>query len=304
MSAEDRPSVAAMNSTEQFNAFLAHARSLTFWFTESNSSLSGLLEHLRNSKNKPKRFSNFRDALSKCANPNDARLGKYKPAIESLVAVWGTAADYQRALATSKAMTLVNEVKAQLVACKNYACNDVKSFPQCVNTALPKSDQDRIKGAKQQRTGMPISCNGTWNTVALRQAYDNVKSHQAGECTNYAYYAGHILSQGRTTPKPRIEIVSWAPGVVGSAHCYVVVGRTGDTPKGMLPPVNAWNNDCVIVDCWALTLGHDCVYNKFNYEFDTMMYPVKLLMDSTRPHTGEKMNVQGGLRRTGRDTTK
>jgi hypothetical protein len=151
---------------------------------------------------------------------------------------------------------------------------------------------------------MPISSNGTWNAVALRQAHDSVKAHKAGECTNYAYYAGHILSQGKTNPKPRIEVVSWAPGVVGSAHCYVIVGRAGDTPNGMLPPVKEWNSDCVIVDCWALTLGHDSVYTKSDYEFKTMMYPVKLLMDSTRPWTGATMNVQGGLKPTGRDKTK
>jgi hypothetical protein len=83
-------------------------------------------------------------------------------------------------------------------------------------------------------------------------------------------------------------------------HCFVIVGRTGGTTKGSLPPVAQWNDDCVIVDCWALTLGHQCVFTKNNYCFKGMMHPSKVIMDSTQVKTANvPMKPQGGLKATG-----
>lgn len=294
-----------MNPAQQIEAFIAHLKSLTATFTESRSSLKNLLVYLRNPLNQSKPFGNAQDAINKCANPRDARIAKYKPAINSLVAVWGTDGDYERAPSVGgakNALALVNEVKAQLEACKTWACNDVGTFPQCVNKSLPKPEQERIKSAKPMKVGMPILTNGSWNAQALRQAYDAVKANKAGECTNYAYYAAHILSQAKLNPKPRLEIVSWE-GKGRAKHLFVIVGRTGSTPNGSLPPVSDWNDDCVIVDCWALTLGHGCVYSKHNYCFKGMMHPAKVNMDSTKVASKAPINVQSGLRHVGRDLT-
>jgi len=295
-----------MSPKEQIDAFAAHVKSLTGTFTESRSSLKNLFIYLRNPLNQTKRFGSAQDALNQCANPNDSRLAKYRPAINSLVAVWGTTGDYQRTSAPppvvvvatgGDALTFVNSVKNKLEACKLYACNDVGTFPQCVNKALSKSEQERIKSAQPKPVGMPILTDGSWNGPALKQAYDAVVSNEAGECTNYAYYAGHILGQATSKPKPRLEIVSWE-GKGRAKHLFVIVGRKGATTMGSLPPVSQWNDDCVIVDCWALTLGHQCVYSKHNYCFQGMMFPAKVNMDSTRVATGP-INAQAGLKKTG-----
>jgi hypothetical protein len=297
-----------MSAKEQIDAFIAHLKSLTNTFTESRSSLRSLLVYLRNPANQNKPFSSAQDAIKKCANPNDARLGKYRLAIDSLVAVWGTMGDYQRTAVLvappsgrggGNAMTLVNEVKSKLEACKKWACNDVGTFPQCVNRTSSESEQKRIKSAKPEKVGMPILTDGSWNSLALQQAYQAVVTKQAGECTNYAYYGGYILSQGKTSPKPRLELISWE-GSGMAKHCFVIVGRTGGTTKGSLPPVAQWNDDCVIVDCWALTLGHQCVFTKNNYCFKGMMHPSKVIMDSTQVKTANvPMKPQGGLKATG-----
>src|SRR6266850_2560083 len=300
-----------MNPTEQINAFIAHVKTLTTKFTESRSSLQNLLVYLRNPLNQAKRFSNAQDAINKCGNAQDARINKYKPAINSLVAVWGTNGNYQKNPAPppppvasgNKNISLVNEVKSRLLACQKFTCNDVGTFPQCVNKAISESEQKRITDAKPKPVGMPILSDGSWNGPALKVAHDAVVSNKAGECTNYAYYAAHILSQGSTRPMPRLEIVSWeGPGT--AKHLFVIVGRTGLASNGSLPAVNAWNDDCVLVDCWALTLGHGCVYSKSNYCFKTMMFPAKVNMDSHKIRSGQPMSVQTGLKKTGRDLTK
>jgi hypothetical protein len=293
-----------MTPTEQINAFTAHVKELTDKFTESRSSLQNLLTYLRVPANQSKRFANVQAAKNKCANPADKRLGKYESALTSLVAVWGTSGDYKETPAPvstggGNAAELVNSVKAKLEACRLYACNDVGTFPQCVNTRISQSEQARIKKALPDKVFMPIvSPDRSWKGAELRGAYGQVVAKRAGECTNYGYYAAHILSQATATPKPRIEIVSWE-GKNTAKHVFCIVGRTGGDTDGKLPPVAQWNDECVIVDCWALSLGHGCIYNKKNYCFPTMMHPSKVVMDSTKVSAEGPMNTQGGLKATG-----
>ena len=304
-----------MDSTAQINAFIAHVKKLTGKFTESRSSLRNLLVFLRIPANSKKRFISEQDIKNRCANPRDSRLAKYGPAIKELMRVWGTTLDYGQktapvipppATVSGNPATLVSEVRAELEKCRKYACNDVGTFPQCINPAVSKGEYQRIRHPDVKPVGPPIqSPDRSWKTTSLKVAYGAVNRNQAAECTNYAYYAGHLLGTGKATPKPRIEIVSWE-GVGTAKHLFVMVGRKGETLKdGMVPPVSQWNSDLIIVDCWALTLGWECVYTKDNYCFkDTMMYPLKVQMDSTIKSTGLPMNVQGGLNKTGFDLTR
>ena len=304
-----------MNATEQINAFIAHIKTFNKSFTESRSSLKKLLVYLRIPANSEKRFMSVQEIKMKCANPKDKRLDKYEPALNELKKVWGTSLNYGRPVSValpppplvtpSNAMILVNEVRAELEKCKLYACNDVGTFSSCVNKSLPKSEQDRIRKAKPEFVGAPIlSPDRSWKARSLKVAFDSVNSKQAAECTNFAYYAAHILGTGKTTPQPRIEIVSWE-GEGTLKHLFVLVGRKGTTAAdGRIPSASTWNNDVVIVDCWALSLGWDCVFTKDNYCFKGMMSPLKVQMDSTIASLAGPMNVQGGLKKTGFDLTK
>ncbi|MDH0863366.1 hypothetical protein [Mitsuaria sp. GD03876] len=301
-----------MTPAQQIAAFIAHVTDSTDKFTESRSSLRNLLAWLRTPTNQATRLADVAAAKRHCADPNDRRLAKYDPALRSLVVVWGTSNDYARTppapVATVAAapvggsvMALINAARVTLEQCRNYACNDVGTFPQCVNTALPKSRQDAIRERGALKTGMPLLVDPTaaWNAPALEQAFMNVNRNRAGECTAYAYYAGHVLG---TTPmrtaRPRLEIVSWE-GKGMAKHCFVVVGRAGPRGRsGLLPNSVEWNTDARIVDCWALTLGFECVYSVSNYCYPGMINPAQIIMDSTVARVARPFNSQGGLAKT------
>lgn len=83
---------------EHFKAFVDDVTKSTDTFTRSRSSLSHLLDFLEKNTTAPVPFgrpgasddTKCEDAISKCKNPRDARIEKYKPAIKRLVSVWGT----------------------------------------------------------------------------------------------------------------------------------------------------------------------------------------------------------------------
>lgn len=299
-----------MTPAEQITAFIRHVTDSTTKFTESRSSLRNLLAWLRKPENQHTPLAGVAAAKARCADPNDARLAKYDAPLRSLVAVWGTSRDYDAGTAGTAipetgggdVMALIRAARLGLEQCRNYACNDVGAFPQCVNRGLTKARQEEIKHRKPLRTGLPllVASSGDWNAAALHQAFTNANLSQAGECTTYAYYAGHVLG---TTPisgrRPRLEIVSWE-GEGRAKHCFVVVGRTGPrSPSGHLPTSDKWNRDARIVDCWALTLGHGYLYTADDYCFQAMLDPSKIIMDSTVTRVSPTVNSQGGLKSTG-----
>jgi hypothetical protein len=175
----------------------------------------------------------------------------------------------------------VRGVRLKLYECQKYACNDVGTFPQCIAPTVSPQEFTRIRHPDNIRpVGMPImSEDRSWRRAPLKLAHAAVRSAKAGECTNYAYYAAHILSEGEN--HPRIEVVAWE-GHGRAKHLFCMVGRIGGTlDKFAIPPVSTWNHDMVIVDCWALTLGWDCIFTKQNYCFkDAMMYPLTVQMDT------------------------
>ena len=84
-------------SKVHLDSFLAHARSLRRGkFTESRSSLLGLITFLRANVGSPKPLS-FDAVKRELSNPHDPRLGKYQPAIAALVNVWASAQPYSNA---------------------------------------------------------------------------------------------------------------------------------------------------------------------------------------------------------------
>ena len=303
-----------MTPAQQIAAFIAHVTASTDKFTESRSSLRNLLAWLRNPANQHTRLADVAAAKQRCADPGDRRLAKYNAPLASLVAVWGTTHDYARNVPApvvpavvpvgggGSVMVLINAARQGLERCRNYACNDVGAFSQCVNPGLPSARQAAIRDRPPLKTGMPLLVDprGGWNGPALQQAHTNADTSRSGECTTYAYYAGHVLNTTQIAGnRPRIEIVSWeGPGRF--KHCFVVVGRTGPrSPTGLLPSSVHWNAEARIVDCWALTLGYECVYTVAHYPYPGMMNPSKIIMDNTVARTMVPFNAQAGLKRTG-----
>lgn len=193
----------------------------------------------------------------------------------------------------------VRGLKNELSKCEKYVCNDVGAFPQCIGVPEKHPDYHRIRnpGEGVIRTGGPIMCaDRSWRATKLGIAYRSVEQLKAGECTNYAYYAAHVLTS--SGQHPRVEIVSWEGG--GRAvHLFCIVGRQGGLNDNfMLPPIAEWNHGVVIVDCWALTLGWgNCIFDTQNYCFKkTMMWPLKQQMDSSKEWDGQVDAMQGGLK--------
>jgi hypothetical protein len=77
-----------------FDAFIADVkRRAHIKFTESKSSIRGLVEFLRTDLGNPQPLT-YEQALAKLANPRDPRLEKYQPCIRRVVTVWGTPTQY------------------------------------------------------------------------------------------------------------------------------------------------------------------------------------------------------------------
>lgn len=81
-------------SKVHFDAFLADVkRRARVRFTESKSSIRGLVEFLRTDQTSPQPLT-YDQAIGKLANRWDPRLNKYQPCIRRVVAVWGTPQRY------------------------------------------------------------------------------------------------------------------------------------------------------------------------------------------------------------------
>ncbi|MGH8560173.1 MAG: class I SAM-dependent methyltransferase [Methylococcales bacterium] len=60
----------------------------------TDTSVLGLVQHLQATVNNPVAMT-LQQAKNRCANPNDARIGKYEPALFRLVSVWGRGVNLQ-----------------------------------------------------------------------------------------------------------------------------------------------------------------------------------------------------------------
>ena len=78
-----------------YEAFVKDLKSRTKKFTPFWSSTKGLLDFLKKNIKKPTPFASVEEAKKQCKNPKDERLGKYEPALRSLVKVWGTNKPYR-----------------------------------------------------------------------------------------------------------------------------------------------------------------------------------------------------------------
>lgn len=163
-----------------------------------------------------------------------------------------------------------------------FACLDATTFRHCIRPAAknPVLQREAAWKAGNYRaygnsSGMAMIPSLHWNAAKLRNAYNRISGEggRGAVCTTFGLMAAHILTNGRVGG-PRVELVAYPNG--RRSHIYVLVGRQGLlTNQGRLP--NDW--DAVVVDAWAASLGHDCIYaNKASYRFQAMSNNLELKM--------------------------
>lgn len=104
----------------------------------------------------------------------------------------------------------------------------------------------------------------------MKEMAEGVLGAKGGVCTTFAAAAVHLLLNDGTlmSTNPRIEFVS------GPKHCLCLVNRAahasdvepgGHDPKGTIVSFDLWNDDVVIIDPWAGSMGYHVISNKTTY---------------------------------------
>lgn len=187
-----------------------------------------------------------------------------------------------------QALAWVNELNTeeQLGQFSTYACLDASTFRQCIqgdsSETGPVRTRERLWREEKfisygTNSGMAIqSPNRSWNVTRLRLNYDRIRNDggQGAVCTTFGLLAAHVLTHGRANQgSPRVEIVSYPNS--RASHVYVLVGRQGGLINNRIP--NNWN--AVIVDAWAASLGHACIFqNREAFVFRGMTQDLELIM--------------------------
>ncbi|MEP3478774.1 MAG: hypothetical protein ABJZ55_05975 [Fuerstiella sp.] len=176
----------------------------------------------------------------------------------------------------SDAFRWVSEVSSELDDFSTYACMDAGNFPQCIKAGK----KNEVQARRLKSEGKPPMVNVIqpgqyeWKGTMLRMRYqDTQRFGKQGECTSFGYLAAYVLTKGRPEG-PRVELVAHKAG--RGSHVYVLVGRAGGLESnGMIP--EKW--DAVVVDAWAASLGHPCVYkDRGAFPFQGMTKKLELVM--------------------------
>ncbi|WP_418317132.1 hypothetical protein [Piscinibacter sakaiensis] len=104
----------------------------------------------------------------------------------------------------------------------------------------------------------------------LKEMAEGVLAAKGGVCTTFAAAAVHLLLKDGPlmATGPRIEFVS------GPKHCLCLVNRAAHAsdvepsagkPKGTIVSFDFWNDDVVIIDPWAGSMGFHVISSKITY---------------------------------------
>lgn len=103
--------------------------------------------------------------------------------------------------------------------------------------------------------------------IQFKEMAEGVLAARGGVCTTFAATAVHLLLNDGAlmSTNPRIEFVS------GPKHCLCLVNRASD-PKDVIADrcdtivsCGAWNDDVVIIDPWAASMGYHAISSKTTY---------------------------------------
>ncbi|OOY34654.1 hypothetical protein BOV88_08560 [Solemya velum gill symbiont] len=189
----------------------------------------------------------------------------------------------------NEALNWVNAVNTPtgLQQFADYACLDASTFSACISGDQTHAGPVRTREADWHAGKFsPFGTNSSMAITPKNRRFDPEKlavnynrirdfGGQGAVCTTFGYLAAHVLTYNRNrTNVPRVELVCCPRGL--ASHVFVLVGRQGGlTAQYRIP--NDW--DAVVVDAWAASLGHSCVFaNRDHYVFRGMTENLELVM--------------------------
>jgi len=274
-----------------YEAFVKDLKSRTKKFTPFWSSTKGLLDFLKKNIKKPTPFASVEEAKKQCKNPKDERLGKYEPAIRSLVKVWGTNRPYKAeplvvVAAPAVARGLGGDVTIAKKVCKSFM--DVKiadvDFSPNVRAAAKrkriggKSLYDIVKKNWDPKVHGPLTLSNKHEAALnntkrfekfggiqldhLKPAYNFVEKERYAvcesitaaviyECKKLKGFAGRMEWIGIFYPTQHKKRDGGYKTVYTTGHSIVVAHRQAGSD---LSDVRTWGNYFVI-DLWYYNLG-------------------------------------------------
>ena len=121
-----------------------------------------------------------------------------------------------------------------------------------------------------QQSAVPVLLSNISREQLLKSVKFVMQAH-GGACTNFAMAAaGSIINSYNESgeQEPHIEVIAYVNG--RSSHLFVLVNRGPNTD---LHDSDSWNDDCYIVDAWAMSMGYSSgVINNTFYNYGDGVY--------------------------------
>lgn len=270
-----------MKPEEQLKAFEAHVKKINKSFSRKASSLKGVFdlleEQIKGKKIKALDGAAIADQVRKSKGDGDEKYDKYRPALDALVAVWGSTKDYGAAggKPTEKdddddadlpeILKWVNDRKKGLEGLGAFFVADHVTFAhvrKVAEEAMLKRkvgiNEVEVGKAQNAATIAQSTAERSKTTVqmsSLKVVHDATLKAKSAVCTTFAFSAAYVLAKDEGGP--RVEVISHSAGHAGT-HCFVIVGRPKDSD---LATAATWINESVVVDVWALALGWPMIYS-------------------------------------------
>ncbi|WP_131781601.1 hypothetical protein [Legionella gresilensis] len=157
-----------------------------------------------------------------------------------------------------------------------YGSTDAIRFPECINEGW---EEQVIAKAKRNYTGPQTIGTGALPSYTPRNIEETAKhvmKMKMGDCHSFAQLvADHLLKliEAKRLPPLDIKMVSHDNGL--GAHTFLLVGHHSDNLEDL--------NNCLIIDAWAVVMGHQStygIYTKENYPFPSMLTKLVCCYDS------------------------
>ncbi|STX51414.1 Uncharacterised protein [Legionella busanensis] len=160
-----------------------------------------------------------------------------------------------------------------------YGAKDAIRFPECIH---PDWKEQVLAKAKKNYNGPQTIGTGALPYYTRRNIAETAKhvaQMKMGECHSFAQLAAdHLLKFIAADKFTSIDIkmVSHVNGL--GTHTFLLIGHQSDNLEDL--------NNCLIVDLWAVAMGHLStygVYTQENYPFPSMLTKLVCCYDSRAP---------------------
>ncbi|KTD31096.1 hypothetical protein [Legionella maceachernii] len=166
-----------------------------------------------------------------------------------------------------------------------YGSMDALRFPHCIN---PTVKEQVIERSKKEYHGPKVmggmGAQQSYDRNAIKETAAKVKKMKMGACHTFAQLgADHLLNlmeEGKLPPMP-IKIVSHKQSL--GSHTFLLLGHKSQDLTDL--------SHCLIVDPWAVAMGHDSTHGIFteeNYPYPGMTTQLECCYDSEAPVVSSK----------------